>query len=77
MRSLYMHEDLLFKVIFDRKYRPQIYNQAIRSKEDDKKELKKQLLNIDPDNLVKDDSYPSLQSFRELEYMEQMSKTRY
>ena len=31
MRSLYKNEDLLFKVIFDKKYRSNVYQEAMRS----------------------------------------------
>ena len=78
MRSLYKNEDLLFKVIFDKKYRYNVYQEAVRSSQlNDYKEMKSKILNLEPEKLAKDNSYPSLQSFRELEYMEHMSKTRY
>ena len=31
MRTLYKNEDLLFKVIFDKKYRNNVYQEAVRS----------------------------------------------
>ena len=63
MRSLYKNEDLLFKVIFDKKYRSNVYQEAMRSSPqqlNDYKEMKSKILNIEPEKLAKDISYPSL-----------------
>ena len=62
MRSLYKNEDLLFKVIFDKKYRSNLYQEAVRSSPqlNDYKEMKSKILNMEPEKLAKDNSYPSL-----------------
>ena len=49
----------------------------MRSKEEDFKVMKQEIAHVEPEKLSKDNSYPSMQSFRELDYLEHMSKSRY
>ncbi|TNV78624.1 hypothetical protein FGO68_gene360 [Halteria grandinella] len=88
VKHLYKSEDLLFKVIFDRKYRQDMQRNLLRTSRslsqpgneeivlDKARSLRNYLFKIEPAQLSNDQSYRSLQHFSELDYLESLTKTR-
>ena len=77
MRHLYKSEDLLFNVLFDRKYRHDLQSEVLTAvssnQSDGQKSLRKSLYNVEIGGLASE--YRSLSHFAELDYIESMTKT--